>query len=289
MLFTTNHVTEVDMKTTAQSTPAALDSDQRPVLRVAIGAMISPRITKQYYADLLKWVGDKVGRRTIMVQRKTYAEVNALIEQKEIDLAFVCSGPYIQGKEKFGLELAAVPVVGGKKVYYSYIIVNAQSDIKTFDDLRGKRFAFTDPDSNTGCLVPKYMLARRQLTPKTFFKETFFTYSHDNAIKAVSDGLADGAAVDSLIWEFMRATAPAAVEKTVVILKSPPYGIPPLVVHPSLDPTLKAQLKSVLFSLHKDSQARRFLKQVRIDRFEEGSDALYETVRQMNSWQKNNQ
>lgn len=288
ILFNTRSVPEVDLKTTTQASHIQPQAAHIPVLRVAIGAMISPSITKRYYEDLLKLVGEKVGRRTILVQRKTYAEVNALIERREVDLAFICSGPYVQGHEKFGLEIVAIPVVGEKKVYHSYILANAESQIRTFDDLRGKRFAFTDPDSNTGSLVPRYMLSQRDETPESFFQETFFTYSHDNSIKAVSDGLADGAAVDSLIWEFMRATTPASVEKTVVILKSPAYGIPPLVVHPALDGKLKAKLKSVLLSLHNDPRASTFMNQVRIDRFEAGNDALYETVRAMERWQKNN-
>ena len=286
LLFNTSRIPEIDLEATVQSDNIASENDLRPVLRVAVAAMISPGITKRYYQGLLKRIGDKVGRRTVLIQRKTYGEINTLIERREIDLAFVCSGPYVQGHEKFGMEIAAVPVVSGKNVYHSYIITNVGSNLRTFNDLRGKRFAFTDPDSNTGSLVPQYILARRNETPETFFKETFFTYSHDNSIKAVSDMLADGAAVDSLIWEFMRATSPASVEKTVVILKSPPYGIPPLVVHPKLDGALKAKLKSVLLSLHEDTIAKTFLDEVRIDRFEEGSDALYETVREMQTWQK---
>ena len=285
-LFGGDKVPEVDFKTAAPRKETVSENDNRPLLKVAIGAMISPSITKQYYETLFELVGERLGKRTVLVQRKTYAQVNELIENREIDLAFICSGPYVQGHEKYGLEIIAVPVVGGQKVYFSYILANVDSSIRTFDDMRGKRFAFTDPDSNTGCLVPKFMLAKRGEAPETFFRETFFTYSHDNSIKAVTDKLADGAAVDSLIWDFMRATDPASVSKTVKIHQSPPYGIPPLVVHPSLDSALKTRLKEVLLSLHKDARAKALLDKVRIDKFEEGNDAFYETVREMQSWQK---
>ena len=84
-------------------------------------------------------------------------------------------------------------------MYHSYFIVNTNSSIQSFDALKGKTFAFTDPHSNTGCLVPTYVLAKRGETPDSFFKEAFFNNSHDNSIKAVAQGLSDGAAVDSLI------------------------------------------------------------------------------------------
>jgi phosphonate transport system substrate-binding protein len=257
---------------------------EQPVLRVAVAAMISPSITKQYYEDLLKLVGTKAGRRVEFIQRKSYAEVNDLIEKREVDLAFVCSGPYVLGHAKFGMEILVVPVVDGNKVYHSYIIAKKTSSLSSFDDLKGKKFAFTDPDSNTGCLVPRFMLSRRGTTPETFFQETFYTHSHDNSIKAVAEGLADGAAVDSLIWEFMNATDATFTSQTKIIEKSPPYGIPPVVVHASLDPALKQSLKAILLALHDDPTGRGLLQHLRIERFEEGGDELYQTVREMQEW-----
>lgn len=267
-------------------TPAA---HELPVLRVAVSAMISPGITKQYYKELMKLIGTKVGRRVEFIQRKTYGEINDLIEKREVDLAFVCSGPYVLGHAKFGMEIVAVPVVNGGKVYYSYIIAAKNGPVTSFDDLKGRRFAFTDPDSNTGCLVPRFMLAQRGLKPAAFFSETFYTHSHDNSIKAVAAREADGAAVDSLIWEFMNATDPTFTSQTKIILKSPPYGIPPVVVHPALDAALKQNLKKLFLTLHTDATTRPLLHHLRIERFAEGSNKMYKTVREMQGWLKNPQ
>lgn len=259
------------------------DAGPRPdaVLRIAVSAMISPKDTENSYFDLLRLIGRHMGREVVFVQRKTYAEVNELLERRAIDLAFVCSGPYVDGHERFGMELLAVPVVHGGMVYHSYFIVRRDGPIKNFAGLRGRRFAFTDPDSNTGYLVPAYVLGRRGETPKSFFGETFFTNSHDNSIKAVANGLADGAAVDSLIWEYINATSPVDTARTRIIDKSPPYGIPPMVVHPALDPELKRQLREVVLHLHEDPQAAALLKNIQIERFAVGNDAMYDSVRQM--------
>ena len=149
-----------DVFTDADSRKDTTDDD-RPVLRIAVAAMISPKATQRYYNDLLTLIGDKLGMRSLFLQRKTYAEVNQLLKKKDIDVAFVCSGPYVTGHSEFGMELLVVPVAYGKKVYYSYIIVGKNSPIQTFEDLRDKKFVFTDPHSNTGKLVPTYMLALR--------------------------------------------------------------------------------------------------------------------------------
>lgn len=283
-LFGSGEALEVDFRdaVSADANSAAVDS--RPALRIAVAAMISPKSTRGYYQDLLRLVGEKVGRKVIFSQRKTYAEVNGLLEHKEVDLAFVCSGPYVSGHDKFDMEILVVPVAHGEKVYYCYFLANRDSVVESVDDFRGKAFAFTDPHSNTGCLVPKYVLARRGYTPETFFSEVFFSHSHDNSIKAVAEGLADGAAVDQLIWDFMDATDPTFTSRTKIVEKSPPYGIPPVVVHPDLDRDLKRRLQETFLSLHEDAKGNALLDQLQIDRFEQGNDAMYDSVRQMQSW-----
>jgi len=267
------------------SSPTATEpADHGAVLRIAVSAMISPEATRQYYEELLRLIAERMSRRAIFLQRQTYAEVNALVKDHQVDLAFVCSGPYTQGHDEFGMEILAVPVVHAESVYHSYIIVHKNSPIKSFAELRGKKFAFTDPQSNSGALVPTYMLAQRGETPQNFFKEFFYSRSHDNSIKAVADQISDGAAVDSLIWEFFQVHDPELTAKTKIIEKSPPYGIPPIVVHPELAPASKAELKKILLSLHQQEAAAAVLAKLQIDRFVAGDDAMYDTVREMNRW-----
>ena len=274
----------IDTSDVMANSQTTADATSANTLRVAIAAMISPDKTRQQYEELLNLVGQHVGRSVDLTQKKTYAEVNDMVDRKMLDLAFVCSGPYVLGKRKFGMEILVVPVAYGKKVYYSYIIAGAGGKLAAFDDLRGKTFAFTDPNSNTGCVVPRYMLGLRGETPETFFKSTSRTYSHDNSIRAVAENVADGAAVDSLIWEYLNATDPAYTSRTRIIEKSPPYGIPPIVVNPSLDLRLKSELKGVFLNLHKDPEAAALLRKMGIDRFEEGDDAMYDSVRAMQDW-----
>ncbi len=270
----TDVVLDDDMSTTGGAEP-------RTTLRVAAGAMVSPRTTRRQWDALLSLVAARVDRRAVLVQRKTYAEINDMIARKEVDVALVCTAPYVLGNAEFGMELLAVPVTQGRKVYHSYILVHRDSDATSFDDLRGRVFALTDPESNTGCLVPKYMLLQRAETAQSFFADFFFTYSHDNAIKAVAGRMADGAAVDSLVWEYLAETDPVNTSQTKIIERSPPYGIPPIVVHPDLDRDLKDRLETVFLTLHGDVEARELLRSLRIDRFEEGDPEAYESVRTM--------
>ncbi len=265
---------------------AAPQSDTQKV-RIAVGGMITPKEGVGYYRDLLRYIQEKIGTKVEYVDRESYAEINGMLKRGQLEAAFVCSGPYVDGKKEFGLELLVAPQAYGDTVYYSYIIVAKDSPIRSFEELRGKQFAFTDPLSNTGKLVPTYMLARMHETPKTFFKRIVFTKSHDNSIKAVAQGIVDGAAVDSLIWEYLNATNPEFTAHTRIVKKSPPYAIPPVAVPRTLSPKLKSKLKQAFLSAHLDPRGREILGRMKIDKFVEIDDKAYDSVREMEVWVRN--
>ena len=133
-------------------------------LKVAVAAIISPKETFIYYRQLLDYIGKKLGREIQFIQRKTYGEINELLAKGQIDLAFVCSGPYVEGKEKHGFQLVATPEVQ-----------NNASVFQMLENLRGRVFAFSDPDSNTGKLVPTYWLSQIGERPETFFSKTIYS------------------------------------------------------------------------------------------------------------------
>jgi phosphonate transport system substrate-binding protein len=162
--------------------------------------------------------------------------------------------------------------------------VSADSPIKSFQELRGKSFAFTDPLSNSGTLVPLYMLAKAGQSPKSFFKKIVYMGSHDKSIKAVAEKLIDGASVDSLIWEYENVMNPEFTAKTKIIEKSPPYGIPPVVVRPRMEPQLKEKIRAAFLNAHKDEKGREILKHMMIERFVPIDDRAYDSIREMKSF-----
>ncbi len=273
----------VDLKVSGQPSapPVAAQQTTVPPLRVAVADMVSPKETFTTYQDLIQYLGAKLNRPVELVQRKTYAEVNDLIQSGNIDAAFVCSLPYVEGQQRFGMELLAAPEVRGETNYRAYVIVPTDSPVTRFDQLRGTTFAFTDPDSNTGKLVPTYYLWEEHLTPETFFQKVVYTYSHDNSMNAVADELVDGASVDSLVYDYIVARDPSLADRTRIIWRSNPFGTPPVVVSPNLSPELKTRLRDTLLGMDGDYQGRAILNNLMIDRFVVPNQAAYDPVREM--------
>lgn len=255
------------------------DKPRKLPLRIAIAAVISPQATLDAYGPLLDYLSAKLDRPVQLLQRTTYAEITELIRAGGADLAFVCGGAYVEGQRDFGMELLVAPQVRGETIYYSYIIVARDTTAQSLADLRGRTFAFSDPLSNSGHLAPQWLLAQMGETPETFFASTLFTYSHDNSIRAVADHLADGAAVDSLVYDYTIARQPTYSARTRVIDKVGPFGIPPVVVHPNLDPALKAQLRAVLLDMAGDPAGRAALDTLMVDRFVMVDDSAYDSIR----------
>jgi phosphate/phosphite/phosphonate ABC transporter binding protein len=273
--------TPVDFSKTVKIKKSTHLDDKTRSLKVAVSSMVSPKETFSTYRNLLAYIGNHLNYKIQLIQRKTYDEINELFLKRQIDLAFICSGPYAVGKEKYGFEALAVPVIRGKPSYQAYLIVNKNSAIENLDGLRGGVFAMTDPASNTGAMVPLYWLAKMGEKPDTFFKTVTFTYSHDNSILAVAKSLVDGAAVDGMIWEYYNARNPIYTSQTRVIKKSISFGSPPFVASKYLAPEIKEKARDLLLNMHKDPKGGSILKELMIDRFVSPKDSWYQPVREM--------
>ena len=250
-------------------------------LRIAI----TPVLVEHYLDVNRQWVayvGEKLGRPAELVQRRSYKEISDLLQQGQVEVAFVCGLPYVIDRAKFGEELLVAPQVYEEgPVYYSYVIVPSDSRVERFEQLRGKRYAFSDPLSNSGYLVPTYMLARMGETPSGFFKRYIFTYSHSANVEAVAVKLVDGASVDSYVYDYLAATNPALTSRTKIIHRSPPHGITPVVIRKETGRRLKEQIRKVFLGMHEDPKGREILKNMMIRRFVVVPDSLFNSIREM--------
>jgi phosphonate transport system substrate-binding protein len=256
---------------------------QEEPIRIGVASMITPVDTVRYYQEIIDYIGARIRRPVRMVHRRTYDEMDKLLERGEIKIAFICSAPYVKDREQFGVELLVAPSVDGSPSYRSYVIVHNDSPIKSFPELKGKMFAFTDPKSNTGKIYPTYLLKTMGTDPATFFGRVLYSYSHNKSIEMVAKKIVDGSAVDSLVYEHMRKSGSPYTEQTKIIKRSPPYGTPPVVVVRDIDPVLKEKVKNAFLTMQKTPKGKAILAAMMVDGFVEIPDRDYDGIREMES------
>lgn len=254
--------------------PAASAKPQ-DVLRFAIGTRISPREMIEGRQRLAAWLATRLGRGVHVAQRETYAETNDLLSRGEVDFALVCSGAYVALPSQT-IELLAAPSTQGTATYHSLVLVRKDDKARSFEDLRGRKFAFVDTLSLTGRLYPE-SVARK--AGGAFFSESVYTHSHTESIRMVATARVEAAAVDSLVFDLMVHDDPELLSRVRILVKSPPFGAPPIVARRGLDPKLVERMRETLLHMHEDDQGRKLLAELGFDKFVPVDPRAYESVR----------
>jgi phosphonate transport system substrate-binding protein len=253
--------------------------------RETIRIGFTPAFVHDQHALLADWrvyMEKRLGLKVDIVQRDSYRETMDLLRLKQMDFAWVCDYPFLTLKDL--VRLMAVPLYKGKPLYRSFIIVPAGKrglHVDGLKDLKDSVFAYADPLSNTGYLYPRFAIHKLGADPKTFFRKTFFTWSHKKVIEAVAMGIAQGGAVDSYIWETVDRMDPGLTRRTRIVQHSPDYGFPPFVAHRDLDPELFERVQRFLLTMHQDAEGTALLQRINLDRFITGDMHLYDGVAEM--------
>lgn len=244
---------------------------------------MTPAFLHDQHALLAEWrvyLEERLKRPVEFVQRDRYRDTMDLLQQQKVEFAWICDYPYIMLKKD--VRLMSVAMNGAKPTYRSYLIVPAR-DTKTRSvmDLKGAVFAYADPYSNTGYLVPRFEIKRSGADPATFFKRTFFTWSHRKAIDAVAAGLAQGATVDSFVWDSLAKVRPDITGKTRIAWQSEDYGFPPIVAQNQVSDADFKHMQSILLGMTTDPEGRALLARLNLNGFIAGTPKLYDSVSDM--------
>jgi phosphonate transport system substrate-binding protein len=173
----------------------------------------------------------------------------------------------------------AEPRYEGRPVYFSDVIVREDSSVRSFDDLRGRRWAYNDPYSLSGWLLVRYQLLQMGET-EAFFRHVTFSGGHQESIRMVINGEVDASAIDSHVLGVEYARNPALVRQLRVIAVLGPSTIPPVVATASVPPAVQAQARDVLCALGSDPASREALASGLIRRFTPIDDRAYDDIRQ---------
>ena len=261
----------------AASMPRWAASEQRHVRFGLTPVFLSSDL--ELLERLRTYLSAALGRPVTLVKRRTYQEITSLLLSGQLDAAWICGYPFIQYRRR--LSLLAVPVWRGRPLYQSYLIVDRGRGASDILDLRGDIHAYSDPDSNSGYLVTRAALAEQGEASNSFFRKSFFTYSHRNVVRAVASGLAESGSVDGYVWEVVSEIEPALTSKTRVLRKSEWLGFPPVACAKTLAGTPRATAIAAAFmAMAEDPGGREVLNMLRLDGFTHGEPTLFESIAQ---------
>ena len=174
--------------------------------------------------------------------------------------------------------------------YYGMIIVRADSDIYTLDDLVDRSFAFTDPASTSGHLVPAHELLthfRANGYPELviedlqangrFFSTVTFTGTHTNYINAVFLGDVEAAGVANTTYESLVRRGLMDDLQIRIIGKSPMIPQDPY----AIKGTLPQELKDLVLQFLLDFDDPNFFGEGSKDRFLQVADSAYDYLQEL--------
>ena len=234
-----------------------------------------------------RFVGERLGMRTQFVEAMPWQERERGFDRGDIEVCWMCGWPYALRADSpsAGLDLIAAPVMAHPRyldqpIYFSDIVVHADSEFASFKDLRGASWAYNEPMSHSGDMVVRHFLASQKIYDG-FFGSAVESGSHAASIDLILNRSVDGSAIDSTVLEAMLRRRPEMKPLLRIIDTVGPSPAPPWVVRSSMPQDLRDALRNAFLAMHESSEGRAILREAAVLRFEAVSDTYYDPIRTM--------
>jgi phosphonate transport system substrate-binding protein len=208
------------------------------------------------FTPLTQYLSDKLGQRvTLRVSQDYQAHIDA-VGRDAFDIAYLGPSLYLKLRDAHGERpLLARQRIGAAPVFHSKIFVRADSPISDLAGLAGKRFAFGDPKSTMGHLVPRYQLWQAGITVDRLASYRYVG-DHVNIALGVLAGEFDAGAVkEDVFYQYEKRGLRA-------IATSSPMSDHLFVASRKMPPALVSKLRRIMLDMHQDPKGREALQAV---------------------------
>jgi phosphonate transport system substrate-binding protein len=238
-----------------------------------------------FIADMSKAIG-------ISVKPFYVTQYNGVIEGMrfgQVQVAWYGGKSYIEAARIANAE-AFAQVVGadGNKGYYSHLITNQENPIAAAKKQDGDKyviqnaaklsFAFNDPNSTSGFLVPSYYIfAKNNIDPKKIFKRLIFAGNHEATALAVANKQVDVATNNSEALERLQKTNPEASKKIKIIWTSPIIPSDPIAYRKDLPEDVKKKIHTFFYTY----KNQKVLQALQWSAFVPADDKIWNPIREL--------
>lgn len=199
-------------------------------------------------------LAEELGRE---VSIEVYPDYNGVVEAMnydQIDMAYLGPLTYVIAEANSNAKAIITQLIDGKPYYHSYIITHKDSPLASMEDLVADAgetdFAFGDPNSTSGALIPMIELQDQgvyQSEDEHDFASVRFTGSHDATALAVQNKQVDAAAIDSAIYDQLVESGKVDGEQFKTIWQSEElFQYPWAVLESTDDKTIKTLQETFL-------------------------------------------
>jgi len=262
--------------------PAAKPPPPAPATKIVIGLIPELDIfaQKKRYESIAQYISLKTGAAVELKILSRYGNILSNFRDEGMDGAFFGSFTGALAINRLGVEPLVRPEYGnGVSTYSGMVFARKDSGIKTARDMKGKVFVFVDKATTAGWLLPLYFFRGQGIRDyRTWFKETYFSGTHEDAIKDVLHGKADLGAAKDLVFYRLANEDPKVLDELEILATSPSVPVNTLAVRHDLDPALKELIKTSLLAMDRDAEGSRALAQFGARRFIETTVQDYAPV-----------
>ncbi|WP_291431214.1 phosphonate ABC transporter substrate-binding protein [Deinococcus sp.] len=232
------------------------------------------------FQPLFSYLSKTLGVKVKPYVGADYAAVILAMQNKKLDAAYFGPKSYIEAADRAGaIAIVRDNALKGGMGYQSIIISKGGGPIKTMADAAGKDFAFVDPNSTSGYLVPMaHFLLEMKVKPEEYFKRTTFAGSHENVVMGVVNGTIPVGATNNL--DFARAVESGNVKQGDLNVLWTSKVIPsgPIAVRKDLPQSFRDAMKNALLKFNDKAG----LEQLQLKSYVAASDGDYNPIRDLN-------
>ncbi|MDD4506936.1 MAG: phosphate/phosphite/phosphonate ABC transporter substrate-binding protein [Sulfurospirillaceae bacterium] len=257
----------------------SLFANEKQKLILAVNPYKTTPELQVLHAELIDYLEKALKREIVFVVSKDYNNLITLIEQGSVDIASISPKLFatLRLKDPTIPYLASIKFADAqgnvRSSYRSLIVTLSDSSIRTFADLKGKSFGFTDVDSTSGYLYPRFMMRQNGIDPAKELGKIYMLKKHPKVIQALLEKSID---VGALYDGIYRGLSNAEQKKIRILATSEEIPHDVMIASKQMDEALVTKIRALLLAFHSTPSSSSS-----IAGFEEKSLFLYDRLRDL--------